>query len=268
MTEPEHVETLYVMHHSTCARKALFVMLEKGIELPTREVEREHLRTPAYRRLNPDGVVPTLVMRDGQPLVESSIIMRYLDDTHPGAPLQPTEPLARARMNLWMKWVDEKFFPSLQAITIATFMRQMFGVPPDEPRLQAMLASLTDHGLRLMREDTIRGGVESPFAQEGLGQVRLMLERIETSLANHAFLAGDELSLADCAVTPLVLRLEEFGLAGAWTSCRPRMTAWWRHICARPTLQQLVALADQKLLTELTGSVAPVRGQYLARLSE
>ena len=70
---------LYVMHHSTCARKVLFTMIEKGAEIETIEVEREFLRSEEYRALNPEGVVPTLVRDDGTPLVESSVIMRYID---------------------------------------------------------------------------------------------------------------------------------------------------------------------------------------------
>src|SRR6218665_1455887 len=95
---------LYVMHHATCARKALFALLEKGADLPTVEVERAYLVTPEYRAMNPDGVVPALLLDDGGALVESSVIMRYIDEAYDGPPLQPADPLRRARMDLWMKW--------------------------------------------------------------------------------------------------------------------------------------------------------------------
>lgn len=266
---------LYVMHHSTCARKALFVMLEKGLfdrggALVSREVERDFLRSPAYRRLNPDGLVPTLVVGgDGegdQVLVESSVIMRFIDEAYVPSTLQPIDPLERAHMNLWMKLVDEKYFPSLQAITVAVFMRRMFGVPPDEARLAVMLDSLTDHGLRLMRESAIRQGPASPYVAHGLAQLRAMLDRMELSLGRHAFLAGESLSLADCAMTPLVLRLVEFGLDAAFRDGRPNVTAWWDSIAARPTVQRLVALADQALLHELTSSIGDARSAYLEAL--
>jgi hypothetical protein len=64
----------------------------------------EHLLTlhgdqnePAYLQLNPSGVVPTLV-HDGQPIVESSLILYYLDDIFPEPPLMPEAPLSRFRV--------------------------------------------------------------------------------------------------------------------------------------------------------------------------
>jgi glutathione S-transferase len=258
---------LFVMHHATCARKALFALLEKGAPLPTREVDRAHLVTSEYRAMNPDGLVPTLLLDDGLVLVESSIIMRFIDEAYDGPPLQPADPLHRAQMDLWMKWIDEKYFPALGAPTIATFMRRMFGTPPDEARLQAMLDSLTDHYTRVMREDCIRNGLDSGFVAAGLAKLRDMLDKMDGRLAGHDWLAGDAISLADCATVPIILRLEEFGLAAAWEGRRPHLAAWWRRISERPALRQLVGLADQALLRELTDSVEDVRPRLEAALA-
>jgi len=66
--------------NSVCAQKVRIALAEKGLEV------KEHLLTlrgdqhePAYRKLNPNGVVPTLV-HDGRPIIESSLILYYLDD--------------------------------------------------------------------------------------------------------------------------------------------------------------------------------------------
>lgn len=256
---------LFVMHHSTCARKALFVVLEKDLlarGLVSREVSREHLRTPEYRAIHPDGLVPALVV-DGTAIVESSVIMRWLDEAYPDTSLTPESALSRARMALWMKRVDERYFPALQAMTVACFMKKMF--EGNEAGLQAMLESLTDHTLRTMREDAIRNGLGSRWVTEGLGQLRLMLDRMEEALAGGTWLVGERMTLADCAVVPLVLRLEEFQLSDSWSG-RPRVAAWWARVKSRETVQRLVALADQALLAELTSSVDPVRAEYLQRL--
>lgn len=258
---------LFVMHHATCARKALFTLLEKGAPLPTVEVERAYLVTPEYRAMNPDGLVPTLRLDDGAVLTESTIIMRYIDEAYGGPSLQPADPLARARMNLWMKFIDERYFPALGAPTIATFMRGMFGSPLDEPRLQAMLESLTDYYTRVMREDCIRLGLSSSFVAAGLGKLGEMLDRMEADLARHAWLAGDELTLADCAMMPIVLRMDEFGLGDAWNGRRPGVARWWRQLRARPAARRLLDMADKALLAEITGSVVEVRDELLAPLT-
>ena len=57
---------------------------------------------PAYLKLNPNGVVPTLV-HDGNVIVESTVIMHYLDDTFPAPPLMPNDPLDRTRTHLFKK---------------------------------------------------------------------------------------------------------------------------------------------------------------------
>ncbi|MDF7775364.1 glutathione S-transferase family protein [Sphingomonas sp. AOB5] len=256
---------LYVMHHATCARKALFALLEKGAPLPTVEVDRMYLVTPEYRAMNPDGLVPTLRLDDGQVLVESTVIMRYIDEAYDGPSLQPADPVRRAQMNLWMKWIDEKYFPALGAPTAATFLRKLFGMPGDEQKLAAMLASLTDHNARMMREECIRMGLASPFSEAGLAKLREMLKRMDEVLSRQPWLAGDTLTLADCAMAPIMLRLNEVGLSPAWEQL-PALSDWWQRLSARPTMRRLVDMADPSLLVELIDSFTEARDQLLKRL--
>ena len=93
--------------NSVCAQKVRIALKEKGLEV------KEHLLTlrgdqhdPAYRKLNPNGVVPTLV-HDGKPIIESSLILYYLDDAFPEPPLMLREPLLRHRARMYNKLVDE-----------------------------------------------------------------------------------------------------------------------------------------------------------------
>lgn len=62
----------------------------RGIDYISRVLDRDAgaLNTPAYRALNPQGVVPTLV-HDGRAFVESIVIMRYLDDAFSSPDLMP-----------------------------------------------------------------------------------------------------------------------------------------------------------------------------------
>ncbi len=258
---------LFVMHHATCARKALHALIEKGAPIETVEVDRAYLVTPEYRRMNPDGLVPTLLLDDGNVLVESTIIMRYLDEAYDGPSLQPADPLRRAQMDLWMKLIDEKYFVGLGWPTFATFLRKMFGDPLDEARLQAMLDSLTDHVIRVTREDCIRKGLQSDYVPAGLARLREMLDRMETALGRHPWLADEKLTLADSAMSAIMLRLHEFGLSPAWEGRLPRVTDWWRRLSARPSMQRLIDLADPELLAQLTGSVDEERPYLLSRLS-
>jgi maleylacetoacetate isomerase len=49
-----------------------------------------------YQKLNPEGVVPTLIDGEEQPLVQSLAILEYLDEKYPDPPLLPKELRARA----------------------------------------------------------------------------------------------------------------------------------------------------------------------------
>ncbi len=55
-------------------------------------------REDAYRKVNPQMVLPALVDGEGPVLFQSLAIMEYLDETHPLPPLLPKEPRARARV--------------------------------------------------------------------------------------------------------------------------------------------------------------------------
>ena len=86
---------LYHNINSVCAQKVRIALKEKGQEA------KDHILTlrgdqhdPAYLKLNPNGVVPTLI-HDGEPITESSLILYYIDDAFPEPPLMPKKPLQR-----------------------------------------------------------------------------------------------------------------------------------------------------------------------------
>jgi len=52
----------------------------------------------AYRNVNPQMRVPSLVLDDGTVLIQSLAIIEYLDERHPNLPLLPKDPKGRARV--------------------------------------------------------------------------------------------------------------------------------------------------------------------------
>jgi maleylacetoacetate isomerase len=55
-------------------------------------------RDAAYREINPQMALPSLVLDDGTVLFQSLAILEYLEETHPAPPLQPADPRGRARV--------------------------------------------------------------------------------------------------------------------------------------------------------------------------
>ena len=86
---------LYYFPTATCGYKARLTLAEKGVEYVHRVLNRDSgdLSTPEYLRLNPNAVVQTLVY-NGQMLIESSIIMVYIDEAFEGQILSKNIPLS------------------------------------------------------------------------------------------------------------------------------------------------------------------------------
>lgn len=64
-----------------------------------------HLRHGGHRKaeylsINPQGLVPALVLEDGTMLAQSLAIIEYLDETVPSPPLLPADPKGRARVRM------------------------------------------------------------------------------------------------------------------------------------------------------------------------
>ena len=117
---------LYHSINSVCAQKVRIALQEKGRQA------KDHIMTlrgdqyePAYLKLNPSGVVPTLI-HDGVPITESALILYYVDDAFPEPPLMPKEPLPRHRVRMYNKLIDEYVHNSCTILTFATAFRPAF----------------------------------------------------------------------------------------------------------------------------------------------
>jgi len=100
--------TLYNFPQSTCSQKVRMVLWEKGIDFIDRPVDstkREHL-SDWYLKMNPHGVVPTLV-HDDAVIIDSSVIIEYLDEVFPNISLTPSNAVGRAHMRKWLRFFEE-----------------------------------------------------------------------------------------------------------------------------------------------------------------
>ncbi len=94
--------TLYGYWRSTSSYRLRIALALKGLtpeQVPVHLVRNggEH-RSETYRRINPQGRVPSLVLDDGRVLIQSPAIIEYLDEVYPDPPLLPADPVARARV--------------------------------------------------------------------------------------------------------------------------------------------------------------------------
>jgi glutathione S-transferase len=60
--------------------------------------------------------VPTLV-HNGRPIIESSVIIEYIDEAFEEPPLMPKDAYSRAQMRLWLKFSDDVAYNAVYAPT-------------------------------------------------------------------------------------------------------------------------------------------------------
>ena len=79
-------------------RRVRIFMAEKGIECEIVElniVQGDNLKDD-FLKVNPRGLLPTLVLDDGTVLCESTAICRYFEETVPDPALMGTDPVSKA----------------------------------------------------------------------------------------------------------------------------------------------------------------------------
>jgi maleylacetoacetate isomerase len=94
---------LYGYWRSLATYRVRVALALKGLHLEEPEVPIDLLQgmqhDPAYRKVNPQAVVPALILDDGgEPLFQSMAILEYLEETHPQTPLLPKDARGRARV--------------------------------------------------------------------------------------------------------------------------------------------------------------------------
>src|SRR6202022_3962946 len=147
---------------------------------------------PEYMKLNPNGVVPTLV-HDGKPIIESSLILYYIDDAFPEPPLMPKHPYQRHGVRMYNKLIDDYVHNSCMILTFATAFRPAFLKMTRE----AWQAEINKTPLKRRAEykrSVIEHGLDSEFVVEALAHHNKLLAWMADSLKGGAYLAGERFS--------------------------------------------------------------------------
>ena len=85
---------LHGFHLSNYYNTVKLALIEKGVDFE--EVQNMPRQDADFKAISPMGKVPCLEV-DGQYLTEANVIYDLLEDQHPGTPLYPADPFARAK---------------------------------------------------------------------------------------------------------------------------------------------------------------------------
>ena len=202
-------------YYPSNASMAPHIVLEEigaPFELVLVDRERGAHKTPAYLRLNPNGLIPVLVDAD-LVLYESAAICLHLSDTAPQAGLAPVVGTPeRAHCYKWLVWLTN----SLQPALISYFYPE-----------------------RWMDEGNAAGLAE--FRSHAQARIGALLDLLDAELARHGkpWLLGDDYSVVD----PYCLMLCRWtrGFASGPARDRHLLGPYLQRVLARPAVQRVFA---------------------------
>jgi glutathione S-transferase len=228
---------MFVLYHgwrSSASRRVRLCLEEKELAFEGHTVDMTKMEhhSPEYLKINPNGVIPTLI-HDGRPLHESGTICEYLDEICPTPSLRPAAPYERALMRNWIRHIDERIH-NLIIFNWRHSMQRVASQWTDEE-----LAEKLKHVPSAERRESWLRVARRPYTEEERAGARArlvtLLDRMEDAMAGSGWLVGEDYSVADIAAVPFVKRIdEEIAPDEVSAEKHPRVFAWWTRIQNRP----------------------------------
>ncbi len=222
---------LYHNDMSTCAQKVRFVLATKGLDWEGKllDLRRGDQQQPDFLKINPKGLVPALVHND-HVIVESNVIVDYLNEAFPEPPLLPDAPIDRAKVRWWIKRLDDGLHLDVAALSFGiAFRHQLIKVKGSDEAVIEHIEAVPDPYLREVERQVVFEGTESPRFIVAVKQFEKLIKEIDTELQTHAWICGDQLTLADIAFAPYVTRLEHLNMQGLWQD-RLKFSDWYQRL--------------------------------------
>lgn len=193
---------LYGSPVSPYVARVVLAARAKGMDLALESPPGGGIKSAEFLALNPMGKMPALDTGNGC-LAESTVILEYLEETHPQKPLMPQDPMDRARVRLLSRIID------------------------------LYVATQTGPFFRNMNPAT-RNETEVEGAKKALAKAMADLEHF---MAAGPYAVGKSLTLADCTMLPSLLMNQNivagFGVADLFEGL-PKLSAWWRQMQVDP----------------------------------
>ena len=164
--------TLYSGITCPFSQRCRFVLYEKGMDFEIKDVDIFN-KPEDLAVMNPYNQVPVLVERD-LILYESNIINEYIDERFPHPQLMPGDPVMRGRGRLVLYRMEKELFSLVQVLE----------TPESTNKEQAKAREAIGNGLTLLAP----------------------------SFAKNKYILGDDFSMIDVALSPLLWRLDYYDI--------------------------------------------------------
>jgi maleylacetoacetate isomerase/maleylpyruvate isomerase len=179
---------LYTYFRSSAAFRVRIALNLKGLAYDAVPVHLlrgggEQLQ-PAYRSVNPESLVPCLD-DDGALVTQSMAIIEYLDETRPGVPLLPADPLGRARVRALSQMIGCDIHP-IDNLRVLRYLVNELGVSEEA------------------KNDWFRHWIRTGFTA--------LEQRLSNEASTGSFCHGDQPTMADCLLVPQVFNARRMDL--------------------------------------------------------
>lgn len=279
---------LYGNAFSHCSRKTRLVMAELGIAFvhkPIDLIETGSYQTlsPAYLKVNPSGLIPTLV-HNGHPVYESDDIMAYavLQAGADAPALVPADTGLRQRMEDWIAFgnlssnaptadMEMRIGACVPALTLPLFITSIRHIPlhrilfgflfhPDKARPMFFSLARVLGLRRMLGLKPVRGMIA-----DGCRFMGAHLRRIDDALGatGGPWILGSQFSLADITLACVLLRLEETGYLMTFIDKDrlQRVGGYYERLKARPSWTLAIRNVTHPIITRGVEDLRVARGQ-------
>jgi len=260
---------LFTAHNSICTQKVFLTLIEKDLAWTSEYIDlfKNQQYRPDYLKLNPKGVVPTLIHGD-HAIIESTLICEYLDQTFPEPSLVPASAYARSQMRRWSKHIDEGVFEATREISFSAMFREKMQGMTQEQR-DGRFRNIGDPGRRARMLSTYEQGCDSPFVEQGIFAFEKLFQEMEDTLAPGQDWLTGRFSLGDINVMPFAARLHYLNLLDVWIAHRPRVRAWWERARSRPSFSVAIGkLLSPEQIEAMSSSGSRIREKITAKHDE
>ena len=161
---------------TTCpfSQRCRLVLFEKGMDFEIRDVDLFN-KPEDISTMNPYGQVPILVERE-LVLYESNVINEYIDERFPHPQLMPADPLQRARARLMLFNFEKELFVHVHVL------------------------------------ENEKNTASAKVLDKARAEIRDRLAQLAPLFVKNKYMLGDEFSMLDVAVAPLLWRLDHYGI--------------------------------------------------------
>lgn len=218
-------------------RRVKMCLLEKGLPFRIKWLNLGLMdqKAPDYLKLNPTGLVPTLI-HDGKAIYESNVINEYVDAVFPNPPLVPKDAHGQAGMRMWFAFENDFAKPFRDAVyeTMGKERLQSTGITPEKLREEISKRTRNEAYIRFATKVLTSAKDEDLVRDRQLllmEKMALMEERLSDG---RTWLCGEQFTLADIALAPRVEMFPVVGVGDLYTRF-PKIGKFMERVKARPS---------------------------------